>query len=527
MSHALKQQADDVQNEDLRLKELESIYQAIDKVQAIIEFDLSGRILRANENFCRALGYRLEEIQGKHHRIFCTDDVRESLEYRRFWEKLNRGEFDTGEYKRIKKDGSELWINASYNPVFDNQGKLVKVIKFATDITREKLKNLEFSSTLDAVSKAQAVIEFNMDGSIISANENFLMTLGYSLAEIQGKHHSMFCDEGTASSRAYQAFWEKLRSGQYDSGEYRRVGKGGRVVWISASYNPILDLNGKPYKVVKFASDITPLRTMIDAIAESSVQLAQSAAELKTNATDMTANAKKTATDSNVATIASDEIFIAIQTLAASTEEMVASIREIARSSSESAEMSHSTLASALDTNKTIQQLGVSSQEIGNVIKVISSIAQQTNLLALNATIEAARAGEAGKGFSVVANEVKELAKQTAKATEDITNKIGAIQKDTQGAVDAIGGISKAMEKLNSISGAIAAAVEEQTATTNEVSRIIGDSKKGMERIAHTIKSVSQAASESEKKCDLTLTSSADLSALAERLKGILSTHKR
>ena len=202
MSHALKQQADDVQNEDLRLKEIESIYQAIDKVQAIIEFDLSGRILRANENFCRALGYRLEEIQGKHHRIFCTDDVRESLEYRRFWEKLNRGEFDTGEYKRIKKDGSELWINASYNPVFDNQGKLVKVIKFATDITREKLKNLEFSSTLDAVSKAQAVIEFNMDGSIISANENFLMTLGYSLAEIQGKHHSMFCDEGTASSRA-------------------------------------------------------------------------------------------------------------------------------------------------------------------------------------------------------------------------------------------------------------------------------------------------------------------------------------
>ncbi|MFP5492175.1 MAG: PAS domain-containing protein [Bacteriovoracia bacterium] len=505
------------------IQELEAVNDAISKVQAVIEFNLDGTIITANENFCQALGYAKEEIQGRHHKIFCDEKLTTSLDYKRFWEKLNRGEFDTGEYKRITKDGREIWINASYNPVFDEKGKAYKVIKFATDVTAEKMRNIEFSSTLEAVSKAQAVIEFNMDGSVITANQNFLSTLGYGLDEIKGKHHSQFCEPSYSSSSEYRAFWEKLNRGQYDSGEYKRLGKGGKVVWINASYNPILDISGKPYKVVKFASDITPLRTMITALAESSVKLAENATELKSNANQMSGNAKNTSEESAKATIASENLFSSIQTLAVSTEEMVASIREISRSSNESAEMSRTTLANAQDTNKTIQQLGLSSQEIGNVIKVISSIAQQTNLLALNATIEAARAGDAGKGFSVVANEVKELAKQTAKATEDITNKIGAIQKDTQGAVEAIGGISKAMEKLNSISGAIAAAVEEQTAVTNEVSRVIGDSKKGVESIAGTIKLVAEAASQSEHKCDQTLKSSEVLSGLADTLKTLVS----
>ncbi len=518
MTNAVKKSDD-----QFYVSNLEATYASMDKVSAIIEFNLDGTIITANNNFCQALGYQEEEIKGKHHRIFCDPAYTNSLDYARFWEKLNRGEFEQQEYARYTKSGKQIWIQASYNPVFDESGKQYKVIKFATDITQVKLKNLVFEATLDAVSKAQAVIEFNMDGTIIKANDNFLSTLGYSASEIEGKHHRMFCEPKFAESQDYRDFWSKLNAGQFESKEYKRLGKGGKIVWIQASYNPILDLSGKPMKVVKFASDITKLKNMIEEVTLTAGELASSAEQLKSYANQMNENAKKTSTDSEVASTTSEQVFLGVQTVAASTEEMVASIREISRSSSDSAEMSRTTLKSAQDTNKTIQELGVSSQEIGNVIKVISSIAQQTNLLALNATIEAARAGDAGKGFAVVANEVKELAKQTAKATEDITNKIGAIQKDTSVAVEAIGGISQAMEKLNSISGAIASAVEEQTATTNEVSRVIGDSKKGVESISNTIKEVAHGAEVSAKTCEETLVSAESLAALADKLSKLVS----
>ena len=522
MSNAAKKLEENF-DQELHINDLEAMSTAISNAQAVIEFTLDGVILSANANFCKTLGYSEDEILSKHHRIFCDPATTNSIDYARFWEKLKRGESDSGEYKRVNKAGKEIWVQASYNPVFDTQGRPYKIIKFATDVTAIKMKNLEFESTLAAVSKAQAIIEFNLDGTIISANPNFLATLGYSLEDIKGRHHRMFCEPTYVNSSEYRVFWEKLNRGEFDAGEYKRLGKDGKTVWINASYNPIMGLDGKPYKVVKFASDITPLRQMIDALGDTSTQLAQNAQDLKVNALQMNDNARKTSSDSATAASSSEQVFMGVQTVAASTEEMVASIREIARSANESAEMSRTTLSSAVETNKTIQQLGASSQEIGNVIKVISSIAQQTNLLALNATIEAARAGDAGKGFAVVANEVKELAKQTAKATEDITNKISAIQKDSSGAVEAIGGISRAMEKLNSISGAIAAAVEEQTATTNEVSRVIGESKRGVESIASTVKEVSAAADQSAQKCQQTLESSEVLAGLAEKLKVLIS----
>ncbi len=230
---------------------------AIDKIQAVIEFKLDGTILDANDNFLKTLGYALAEIQGKHHSMFAEPAYAGSSEYRAFWDKLARGEHDAGQYKRIAKGGREVWIQASYNPVFDAAGKPIKVVKFATDITDAKLRAADFEGQLNAVGKAQAVIEFKLDGTILNANDNFLKTLGYTLDEVKGKHHSMFADPAHAASHEYRAFWDKLGRGEYDAGQYKRFAKGGREIWIQASYNPIMDMNGKPFKVVKYAIDIT------------------------------------------------------------------------------------------------------------------------------------------------------------------------------------------------------------------------------------------------------------------------------
>jgi methyl-accepting chemotaxis protein len=516
--------ATDVTSERNRNAEFEGKINAVSKVQAIIEFNLDGSVITANDNFLKTLGgYNISEVQGKHHRIFVDPNYANSNEYRAFWEKLNRGEYDSGEYKRITKTGTEVWINASYNPIFDATGKVYKVVKFATDITETKRNALESRAKLNAIDKAQAVIEFNLDGTIITANENFLRTLnGYDLIEVKGKHHRMFVDPTYGNSTEYRQFWEKLNRGEYEVGEYRRIGKGGKEAWINASYNPIMDASGKPYKVVKFATDITTVKNMITSIGETSNTLASASSELTATATQMSNTATKTNQESTQAAKTAEEVSAGVQTVATNTEEMVASIKEIARSTNESSQMAKTTLAKTQETNKTITQLGVSSQEIGDVIKVISSIAQQTNLLALNATIEAARAGDAGKGFAVVANEVKELAKQTAKATQDITNKIGSIQTETAGAVKAIGEIAFAVDKLNGISGVIAAAVEEQTATANEVSRVVLQSKKGVESIAATIRSVSLAAAESTIASNQTLEASRGLNTLAENLNSLL-----
>ncbi len=230
---------------------------AVNRSQAVIEFKLDGTVLHANENFLKTLGYQLDDIKGRHHSMFVEPSYAASHEYRAFWDRLNRGEFDAGEYKRVGKDGKEVWIQASYNPVLDAQGKPIKVVKYATDITQAKLRAADFEGQLNAVSKAQAVIEFGLDGKILHANDNFLNTLGYSLNEIVGQHHSMFVDPDFRNSVDYRLFWEKLGRGEYDAGQYKRLGRGGREVWIQASYNPILDMNGKPFKVVKYATDIT------------------------------------------------------------------------------------------------------------------------------------------------------------------------------------------------------------------------------------------------------------------------------
>jgi methyl-accepting chemotaxis protein len=230
---------------------------AIGKAQAVIEFSLEGRILTANDNFLRVLGYSLEEVKGQHHSMFVDPVERASVEYRLFWEKLGRGEYDAGQYKRVGKGGKEVWIQATYNPILDANGKAFKVVKYATDITEQKMRSADFEGQLAAISKAQAVITFSLDGRILTANDNFLKAMGYSLDEIKGQHHSIFVDSAYRSSAEYRSFWERLGRGEYDSGQYKRIAKGGREVWIQASYNPIMDMNGRPFKVVKYATETT------------------------------------------------------------------------------------------------------------------------------------------------------------------------------------------------------------------------------------------------------------------------------
>ena len=237
--------------------DLNAVYQALDRVQAIIEFDLDGKIISANENFLHTFEYEANEIVGQHHRIFCDQQYAASPEYSEFWKNLGRGEFVEAEFKRLAKSGREIWLRASYNPVFDADGNPIRVVKFATDVTASKLRTAEYQSKINAIERAQAVIEFDLDGTITAANENFLEIFGYGLDEVVGKHHRIFCDPGYAESPEYGQFWQKLRQGGYEAGEFKRIRKDGRDVWLQASYNPILDIEGRPVKVIKFASDIT------------------------------------------------------------------------------------------------------------------------------------------------------------------------------------------------------------------------------------------------------------------------------
>ncbi len=237
--------------------EMQGYIDAISKSQAVIEFELDGTIITANNNFLSVLGYTLDEIKGRHHSMFVEPEYKNSVEYRMFWEALNRGEYQADEFKRIGKGGKEIWLQASYNPILDRNGKPFKVVKCATDVTAQKIINADYQGQIEGISKSQAVIQFNLDGTIITANDNFLTVLGYTMNEVKGHHHSMFVELEYKSSPEYKMFWEALNRGEAQTGEFKRIGKGGKEVWIQASYTPIRDLNGKPFKVVKYAIDVT------------------------------------------------------------------------------------------------------------------------------------------------------------------------------------------------------------------------------------------------------------------------------
>jgi methyl-accepting chemotaxis protein len=404
---------------------------AAGRAQAVIEFKLDGTVINANENFLNALGYSLSEIQGKHHSMFMPSAERDSAAYREFWARLNRGEYEAGEFKRIGKGGKEVWILASYNPVLDEKGKPIKVVKFATDITAQKLKNADLAGQIEAIGKSQAVIEFNMDGTIVTANDNFLGAVGYSLDEIKGKHHSVFVEPAERESLAYRDFWASLNRGQYQAAEYKRIGKGGKEIYIQASYNPILDLNGKPFKVVKYATDTTK---------------------------------------QVLVRMGNERVRGMMESVAAGAEELNASVREISEAMTKSKETALGAVDRVSAADAQAQRLTDAAQAMSGIVEMINNITSQINLLALNATIESARAGEAGRGFAVVASEVKSLANQAKQATDKIGEEIGSLNAISGDVAGALTAIKQAITAVSEYVTSTAAAVEEQSTVTGEMS---------------------------------------------------------
>ena len=404
---------------------------AISRSQAVIEFNMDGTIVTANDNFLNALGYSLPEIQGKHHSIFVAPEERDSAAYREFWAKLNRGEYQAAEYKRIGKGGKEVWIQASYNPVFDQNGKPFKVVKFATDVTAQKLRNADLAGQIAAIGKSQAVIEFELDGTVINANDNFLQALGYTLSEIKGRNHSMFVDPSERDSQAYRNFWAALNRGEYQAAEYKRIGKGGREVWIQASYNPILDLNGRPFKVMKYATDVT--RQVLVRMGNERVRGM-------------------------------------MESVAAGAEELNASVREISEAMTKSRETAIGAADRVASADSQAKRLSEATQAMSGIVELIGNITGQINLLALNATIESARAGDAGRGFAVVASEVKNLATQAKAATDKIGAEIAGLNGISSEVVNALNAIKAEIQNVSEYVTSTAAAVEEQSTVTGEMS---------------------------------------------------------
>jgi methyl-accepting chemotaxis protein len=446
--HKVVKFATDITTKKIRNMEDAGKIAAIARAQAVIEFSLDGTIITANDNFLAAVGYRLEEIQGKHHSMFVAPGEKESADYREFWASLNRGQFQSAEYKRYGKGAKEIWILASYNPILDDTGKPFKVVKFASDVSEQKLKTANFAGQIEAIGKSQAVIEFDMSGKVLTANENFLNTLGYSLVEIQGKHHSMFIAADQRESAAYREFWANLNRGEFQSGEYQRVGKGGRDIWIQASYNPIRDLNGKPYKVVKYATDTT----------------AQVIARMR-----------------------SEKVRGMMESVAAGAEELNASVREISEAMSKSRETAMTAVGRVEAADQQAHRLAEAAESMSSIVQLIGDITGQINLLALNATIESARAGEAGRGFAVVAAEVKNLANQAKQATDKIEQEIGNLNGISGDVVEALNSIKKAIQDVSEYVTSTAAAVEEQSTVTTEMSN-------GMQRAAAEAASIGHAA---------------------------------
>jgi len=515
-----------------------AILEALSRSQAIIEFDLNGTILDANENFCKTVGYSLSEILGKHHRLFVESAEAASKEYADFWRQLGAGKFDQRQYKRLGKGGREIWIEASYNPIMRG-GKPYKVVKFATDITAVKKQAMEDKGKLEALSRAQAVIEFTPTGEIITANENFCSVLGYSLFEIVGKHHSMFCEPDYARSSAYQSFWRDLAAGKFSADQFTRLAKDGHQVFIQASYNPIIDDTGKVFKVVKFATDVSdrmtvvkelgaglsrlavcnirqtidipfisefePLRrdfnASISAFQETLVSVLQQTNALNGNSQEMHSAAdqlsmrtKEQAASLEQTSAALEQVTATVKSSTLNTEDT----RKLVKSALQSASTSSAVVQ---ETITAMQRIESASAEINQIISVIDEIAFQTNLLALNAGVEAARAGEAGKGFAVVAQEVRELAQRSAKAAKEIKGLIENSGREVTEGVRLVDATGEALHEIEQFVASIdrnmqslATAATEQSVGLSEINNAVSQLDRMTQQNAGMVENTTQVS---------------------------------
>ena len=547
--------ATDITAQKLQNADFSGQIAAIGKAQAVIEFSTDGRIQTANANFLNTVGYTMDEIRGQHHSLFVSPAERQSAEYRLFWEKLGRGEYDSGQYRRVAKNGSEIWLQASYNPIQDLSGKPFKVVKYATDISEQKRQAADYDGQLAAIGKAQAVIEFSMDGKILSANPNFLATVGYGLDEIRGQHHSLFVDPAERASLEYRMFWEKLGRGEYDSGQYKRVAKGGREIWLQASYNPILDMGGRPLKVVKYATDITEqvrnaellrlaveqiqsvissaqrhdlshrisldgkvgdirelcigvngmLETMVGVVSgilEGSATIATAAREISMGNTDLSQRTEEQASS--------------LEQTAASLEELTSTVRQNADNAQQADKLASSASEVAVkggqvvgEVVRTMEGINEASRKIAEIIGVIDEIAFQTNILALNAAVEAARAGEQGRGFAVVAAEVRNLAQRSANAAKEIKSLISESAGKVESGSRLVGAAGQTMDEIvhsvkrvTDIMGEISAASKDQSTRIEEVNSAVMQMDKITQQNAALVEQAAAAAKSMEDQTD-------------------------
>ena len=533
--------------EKTRTADYEGQLSAISRIQAVVEYDLAGNVLKANENFTKISGYTEEEVKGKNHSIFVESSEQRSAEYTAIWDRLKIGKSAAGVWRRVFKGNKEVWLQSTMNPILDMNGNVFKYVEYATDVTKYKMMDADNEGQLTALNKVLGVIEFDLKGNIKKVNQNFLNVIGYSETEVVGSNHSVFVDSATRNSPEYQQFWDALARGEAKTGKFKRQSKTGKEIWLEASYNPIFDMNGKPFKVVKFATDITEQylgSLALQSAVEESQHLIEEAKngnlthrvnlEGKTGAIaslcsginalmdKMTEVIHQVREASDTINTAAGEISMGNTDLSNRTEQQASSLEETASSmeelsstvkqNAENAKQANQLAAAASsvaikggqvvnEVVSTMSAINESSRKIEDIISVIDGIAFQTNILALNAAVEAARAGEQGRGFAVVAGEVRNLAQRSATAAKEIkelitdsVNKTAEGTKLVENAGKTMDEIVNSVQRVTDIMGEITAASAEQSSGIDQVNQAIGSMDEVTQQNAALVEEAAAAA---------------------------------